>query len=183
MIGKDRTTGAEVSGGFSNWEFNVDAEVISGQTRLPVVRTYVGLGSLIDVDDIALVSDLSIQTVRIKLSQTNASVNNMIRGYDARNAKVEIHYGLLDLDTRKLVARPLPHFVGIVNKAPVTRPKTGSSGGVALECVSRTRELTIINPAKKSDETQKLRSGDRLRQYSGVAGSWSIYWGEKKQDQ
>jgi hypothetical protein len=181
MIGKDRTTGEAASGGFWNGEFTIDAEVISGQTGLPEVRQYVGLGSLISVDDINLVSDLTVQTLRIKMSQINPAVNNAIRGYDARNAKIEVHYGLLDLDTRKLVARPIPHFVGIVNKAPIVRSKTGGSGGVSLEAHSRTRELTITNPAKKSDEFSKTRGGDRFRQYSGVAGSWAIFWGEDKE--
>lgn len=180
IIAKNRGTGAEETAGFWNGEFAIDVEVISGQTGLPETRTYTGAGSLLQPDDINLVSDLTIQTTRIKLSQTNAAVNNAIRGYDARNAKIEIHYGLLDLATRLLVARPLPHFVGVINKAPVTRPKVGGSGGVVAEAVSRTRELTIINPAKKSDETQKLRSGDRFRKYGSVAGSWSIFWGEKK---
>jgi hypothetical protein len=79
-----------------------------------------------------------------------------------------------------LVDPPYPHFVGFINKAPVTRAKTGGSGGAVAESVSRTRELTVINPAKKSDETQRLRSNDRFRRYAGVAGNWSIWWGEKK---
>jgi hypothetical protein len=180
IIAKNRTTGAEEPAGFWNGEYAIDVEVVSGQSGLPETRTYEGAGSLLTVDDINLVSDLTIQTLRVKLSQTNAAVNNAIRGYDPRNAKIEVHYGLLDIASRKLVSRPLPHFVGIINKLPVTRAKAGGSGGVVAEAVSRTRELTITNPAKKSDETQKLRGGDRLRKYSSVAGSWSIFWGEQK---
>lgn len=180
IIAKNRISGAEESAGFWNGEFAITTTVISGQTGLPEERLYSGAGSLIGVDDVNLVSDLTIQTLRIKLSQTNAAVNNAIRGYDARGAKIEVHYGLLDLNTRLLVDTPYPHFVGLINKAPITRPKVGGSGGVVAEAVSRTRELTIVNPAKKSDETQKLRSGDRFRKYSSVAGTWSIFWGEKK---
>jgi hypothetical protein len=43
-----------------------------------------------------------------------------------------------------------------------------------------TRELTRTNPAKRSDETQRLRSGDRFRRYSGTAYQWPIWWGEAK---
>lgn len=187
LIAKDRTTGADQSAGFWNGPYPVSVTVVSGQTGVPETRDYVGAGSLISVDDINLVSDMTIQTLRVKLTQTNSSVNNAIRGYDARNGKIEVHYGLLDKSTRLLVDTPYPHFVGTVNKVALTRGKAGSSGGVGLECVSRNRELTIINPAKKSDETQKLRTiigggPDRLRKYINVTDEWSIWWGELKND-
>ncbi len=180
LIAKNRGTGADETVGFWNGPYDISVNVISGQTGNPEIRTYVGAGSLLEIDDIALVSDLTIQTLRVKLTQTNAAVNNAIRGYDSRNAKIEVHYGLFDKATRLLVDLPYPHFVGEVNKAPITRAKVGTSGGVIAECVSRVRELTRINPAKKSDETQKLRSGDRFRRYSGVADQWAIWWGEEK---
>lgn len=184
LIAKDRTTGADETAGFWNGTTNVTVQVISGQTGLPETRTYVGAGSLIAVDDINLVSDLTVQTVRIKMSQSNDAVNNAIRGYDARNAKCEIHYLLFDLATELPVGLQAPHFVGEINKAPITRAKVNSSGGVQAEAVSRTRELTIGNPAKRSDETQRVRGGgsDRFRKYSGTAGQWSIWWGEDKKN-
>ncbi len=182
VFAKDRTTGDIVPGGFWNGPYTVNVDVISGQTGVAETRTYYGSGSLIDVDDINLVSDLTIQTLRIMLTQSNADVNNIMRGYDVRNAPIEVHYGLFDLSTRLLVNKPWPHFVGQINKSPLKRGKASGSGGATVEAVSRSRELTVTNPAKKSDETQKLRSGDRFRQYSNVAGEWSIWWGEKKND-
>jgi hypothetical protein len=79
IIAKNRTTGAEEPAGFWNGEYAIDVEVVSGQSGLPETRTYEGAGSLLTVDDINLVSDLTIQTLRVKLSQTNAAVNNAIR--------------------------------------------------------------------------------------------------------
>lgn len=55
----------------------------------------------------------------------------------------------------------------------------GGEGGVELAVVSHTRMLTRTNPAKRSDESQKLRQGDRLRRYSGVAGEIEFFWMEK----
>lgn len=181
FIGKNRTTGAIEEIGFTNLPYTVTVSVISGQTGLPVSRDYVGVGSLIEVGDVALVSDLTIQTFRAKLTQTNPSVNNAIRGYDTRNAKAEMHYGLFDLNSRKLIDTPYPQFVGFLNKSPIKRAAAGGSGGVQVEMVSRTRELTIVNSAVKSDEYQQVRApGDRFRKYSSVANLWQVWWGEAK---
>jgi hypothetical protein len=79
-----------------------------------------------------------------------------------------------------LVAAPVPRFDGQVNGAPIDTPAVGGEGGVKLSVVSHTRVLTRTNAAKKSDETQKLRSGDRFRRYSAVAGQWDYWWGEAK---
>ena len=181
FIGKNRDTGAQEEVGFSNLPYTVTVNVVSGQTGLVVERVYVGAGGLLDVDEINYVTDLTIQTLRIRLTQTNAEVNNAIRGYDTRNAWTEFHKGLFDLNTRNLIDTPYPLFTGFLNKSPIKRPKVGSSGGVEVSAVSRIRELTITNPAMKSDEYQQFRSpGDRFRKYSSVAGLWSINWGEEK---
>jgi hypothetical protein len=65
-------------------------------------------------------------------------------------------------------------------------PKVGEEGSIELSCVSDTRELTRVNPLKRSDEMQKRRViggvPDRFRRYSDVAGGWlqNIHWGEVK---
>jgi len=122
----------------------------------------------------------STRTIKISLSPISEAVRKAIREYDARLAPVEIHRGLLDLDTRNLIAPPRPRFVGEVNGAPIETPAAGGEGSVSLSVVSHTRALTKTNAAKKSDETQKLRGGDRFRRYSDVAGQIEFWWGEKK---
>lgn len=181
FIGKNRTTGEQEEVGFSNLPYTVTIGVISGKTGVLVNRDYVGAGALLDVDDVDDVSDLTIRQLSINLTQTNSAVNNAIRGYDTRNAWVEYHKGLFKLDTRNLVAPPMPSFSGFLNKSPIKRAKVGSSGGVQVTAVSRVRELTITNPAMKSDEYQQFRfPGDRFRKYSSVAGLWPVSWGEEK---
>jgi hypothetical protein len=177
ITGKNRSSGLPESVGFwSDWH-TVTVPVISGETGLETTRTYTGSGTLIRIDAIPLVSDLTIRTVRVKLSQLNEAVALAIRGYDPRFAKVEIHRGMLDLDTNSMVAPALPHFVGRVNQAPIDTPAAGAEGSITLSVVSHSRELTKTNPQKRSDETQRLRSGDRGRRWSGVAGQWDFFWG------
>jgi hypothetical protein len=70
--------------------------------------------------------------------------------------------------------------LGFVNAAPEEIAGTDGQSQLKVEVVSVTRELTRTNPAKRSDEAQRLRSGDRFRRYSGTAHQWPIWWGEAK---
>lgn len=180
ITAENRSTGVLESLGVWNGEDTVSITVISGKTGFAETRTYHGWGSLLAIDAIPLISDLTIRTIRISLSPISEAVRKAIREYDARLAPVEIHRGLLDLDTHNLIAQPRPRFVGEVNGAPIETPAAGGEGAVSLSVVSHTRALTKTNAAKKSDETQKLRGGDRFRRYSDIAGQVEFWWGEKK---
>lgn len=178
ITAKNRATGVAESLGFWNGDDTVDVAVISGTTGLPVTRTYHGWGALLSIDPVPLVSDLSIRTIQIGLSPISEEVRLAIRQYDARLAPIEVHRGFLGPDNQILIANPRPRFVGWVNGAPIDTPAAKGEGKVALSVVSHTRALTKINPAKRSDETQKLRGNDRFRKYSDVAGQWTFFWGE-----
>lgn len=180
ITAKERDTGNTVATGFWNDLDSVTLTVVSGETGSPVSRTYHGTGTLISISPIPLISDLTVRTITITLSRISTQVQQAIRGYDPRFGHVEIHRALFDLATRELVAAPVPHFVGSINGAPMAVPRPGEEGSIALSVVSHSRELTRTNPLKRSDETQKRRSGDRFRQYSGVAGQWEFFWGEEK---
>ena len=103
-----------------------------------------------------------------------------IRGYEPRQAWVEIHRGLFSTSTRELLAPPEPHFVGRIDKAIINTPAEGQSGTIELTCSDDLREMTRTNPARKSHEQQKRRSVDLFRQYNTTAAEWQIYWGEAK---
>jgi len=165
--------------GFWNGLDTVTISVLRGDTGLSQSRVYHGDGSLISMDRIPLTSDLTVRTVKVVLSQLHATVQDMVRGYDIRGAKVEIHRGVFDPQSNALVGAPICHFVGKVNKAPIQTPAVDQEGSISIDVVSIVRELTRINPAKKSDETQKRRSGDRFRRYAGVANV-PVWWGEEK---
>ena len=44
---------------------------------------------------------------------------------------------------------------------------------------SQTRDLTRGLALKKSDESQKLRAGDRFRRYADVSGVPKTWWGQR----
>ncbi len=177
---KNRSSGGIETMGLWDGDEVVTATVISGQTGLPVSRVYVGAGSLLNIDSIPLTTDLTVRTVKVSLSQINAAVQQLVRGYDTRRAPIEIHRGFFSIDTNELIAPPIPRFVGWINGNPINTPPVGQSGNIEVSCVSHTRALTFLNPAKRSDEYQQKRSGDRFRRYTDVAGNWQIYWGENR---
>lgn len=177
-----RTFDGASTASFSFWSDvdTVSIQVLKGDTGIAEYRDYVGDGSLLKVGEIKLSSDLTIQTVTVTLSQVHTTVQNMIRGYDCHQAKVEIHRVLFNPQTNAVVGAAVCHFVGKVNKAPLATPRSGEEGGIDVDCVTHIREMTRTNPAKKSDESQKRRSGDRFRRHIGVANV-KIFWGAEKE--
>lgn len=168
---------------FTFWG-EIDPETVSvvdPSTGGPVALDCVGDGALLSCSEVKLTSDLTVQTLNVSLSQIHATVQNMVRGYDVRLATIWLHRAAFDPGTRALVAMPLPHFFGKVDKSPVGTPAVGDEGSVNIQAVSHIRELTRTNPAKKSDETQKRRSGDRFRRYNSTAGDTDVFWGLRKE--
>lgn len=180
---RDRETNEPVERGFWSGDRTVTIEVISGLTGALEERTYVG-GVNLAVGDIARVADLTIQTVDVELSAIAAPVQALVRGYDARLARVEIHSGLLDPRTRAPVAAPEIDFLGEIDGAPI---ETGAAGGdsvvrlqVRSDAISM---LTRRNPRKRSHEGQKRRSNDQFGRFGNAVKTWSLTWGAEEQKQ
>lgn len=180
IIARDRDTGEPVPVGFWSDIENITTFVINPDTNLPVTRPYYGAGSLIQIDDIPSVSVIQVQDITIKMSQLDELVEQAVRLYDLKQARVEIHRGLLDPDTRNLVAPALVRYVGFVNSLRIETPEEGGDGGVFLSCTSHTQELTRSNPATRSHEDQRLmrNSSDDFFIDAAVVSEWEIDWGE-----
>lgn len=176
---KDRSTGSPSLRCF--WD---DAETVTvnvlDETGVEVSHNFTGDGAVQSIDPIPMRIGLDVQTVQLVLSAVHAEVKNAILGDDPRDAKVEIYRGLLDPQSMLLVATPRIRFLGKINVAPETVAGPGGESTFELGVVSHSRELTRTNPARKSDEQQKLRGGDRFRRYITTAGDWPIVWGEAK---
>lgn len=182
FVARDRETLAPVSVGFWSDIENVSSvPVIDPNTGNLVSRNYYGAGSLIAIDDIPAVSTVQVQDIRIRMSQLDAAVNNVIRGYDTKQARVEIHRGLFDPVSRDLVAPAFVRFVGFVNLVEVHTPPEGGDGYAELTCVSHTQELTRANPSTRSHADQQLRApGDTFFVDAAVVGDWKGTWGESR---
>lgn len=178
---RNRATGAKVTDGMWSDVGNVSASVIHPDTGLTVTRDWYGSGTLVAIDDIPLVSNLSVQNVNIRLSQVDAHVEQLVRLYDCKQGRVEIYRGLFNPDTRQMVAPAECRFVGFIDTIEIKTPSENEDGAVTLTCVSHTQEMTRSNPDTRSHATQVLRSAtDNFYQDTSTAGEWEVFWGSEK---
>lgn len=180
IVARDRATGDPAAVGFwSDVDDIGDARVINPDTGLEVSRAYKGAGGLIQIDAIPAVSTIEVQDVGIILSQLDDQVQQAVRLYDVKQARVEIHRGLFDPETRLLVAPAYVRFVGFVNAVNINTPAEGGDGGVSITCVSHTQELVRSNPATRSHEDQIVNRDpdDNFFADTAVAFEWEIDWG------
>lgn len=181
MVVRDRSTGATVTDGLWSDVGNVSADVINPDTGLVDTRNWYGSGTLVAIDDIPMVSNLSVQNVNIRLSQIDDRINGLVRLYDAKQGRVEIYRGLFDPDSRQMVAPAECRFVGFVDRIEIQTPSENEDGSVTLVCASHTQEMTRSNPDTRSDATQKLRNAsDNFYQDTSTAGEWEVFWGNEK---
>jgi len=173
-------TGAPFSYGFWSGVGDISAPVLDPDTGSPVVRNFEGSGTLIQASDIPLVSNISVRNATITLSQIDEAVASVVRGYDLKQAGVEIYRGLFSPETRNIVDAAFCRFVGFVDDVGITTPSEGEAGGIVLTCASHTQEMTRSNPDTRSDESQKRRSaGDNFYQDTTTVGEWEFFWGGK----
>lgn len=179
VVARDRITGDAVADG--NWSGLGDytAEVIDPNTGGTVERLYHGSQGLISISNIPLVSNITVQTVTIVMSQVNDRVEALVRQYDAKQARVEIHRGLFSPDTRQLVDPAVCRFVGFVDTIEVKTPRENETGGVTLSCKSHTQEMTRANSETRSHDSQQRRlANDAFYQDVAVVGEWEHFWGK-----
>lgn len=178
VFGKNGGTPVEIN--FWAGEDNVAANVVSAQDGSTDARNYIGGGTLRDVPPIVDAIGLEARSIEFGLSQIQSDVQDMVRAYNVRVAKVEFQRGLYDPATWSLVSTPFPRFLGRVDGASVETPEVGGEGAIRLTAASSNIDLTKTSPALKSDETQRLRSDDRVRRYSDTAAQIEVFWGLAK---
>lgn len=181
LIVRDRATNAPVTEGLWSDVGNVSASIIHPDTGLEVTRDWYGSGTLVQISDIPLIANLSVQSVAIRLSQIDDRIERLVREYDAKQGRVEIYRGLFDPDGRQMVAPAECRFVGFVDTIEIQTPTENEDGGVTLSCVSHTQEMTRSNPDTRSDATQRQRDAtDGFYADSSTVESWEIFWGSVK---
>ena len=181
---RDRATGAPAEFGFWTRDETLQAEVISAETGMPVLRTFVG-GVNLKLGEIVHTSDLTIPSVVVTMSQIADAAQIMLRGADCRLATVEIYDALLEVagagyDGGGLVAAPRPSFLGLVDEAPLVTPAAGGEGSISLTLRSEAiAMLARVNPRRSSAQGQAIRSGDQWGRYASTVATWSLKWGAR----
>jgi hypothetical protein len=181
FVARDRDTLAPVSEGTWSDVGDITAQVINPDTGLAEDRVFYGSGTLIQCDDVPLVSNMTVQNMTVRMSQIHEAVEQLVRDYDVKQARVELYRGLFDPATRKMVAPAFCRFVGFVDSVVINTPSENEDGSVVLTCTSHTQEITRSNPDTRSHASQVLRSAtDNFFVDASVVGTWEHWWGKKK---
>lgn len=143
------------------------------------LRTYLGAGELLDPEPVTAASGLEVRVYQLRMAAVAPEVEDLVKGYQTRGARVELHRAIFDPLTMELAGAPSRLMLGVINTIDFPRGLPGELAACVVEVVPETRQLTFGNPAKKSDADQSLRSGDRFRRYADISGSIPVYWGEK----
>lgn len=169
---RNRTTGAVETIGL--WNGDDDRIFVIGG----VSRLYYRAMGVMAVAPIVSKAGLEVRNQRVTLSHLSPPVLQLMRGYDARLAPVEIHRALFGIHDNLLMEEPQRVFKGTVDKAPIPTPAKGGNAVIEMSLINATGILTRGLALKKSNESQKRRMDDRGRRYADVAGVIETAWGE-----
>ena len=175
---KNRDTGATEEIGFWTGKVPISAYVKKPQDGTSQKRDFVGAGQMLTIPSIPATLNTEVRKIRFKLSGITDEAKTLLRTYDARYAKIEIHRGYFDPATNRLADPAECIFTGYITAAPIKQPKAGGENYIDVECSSRSRILQRTPGLLFSLETLKKRSGDLFGQYLDVAGDWRIWWGQ-----
>lgn len=175
---RNRATGATETLGLWTGEDHQEL-VVAGQTR-----TYFGAGGLVGLDPIRAGVGTDIRETRARLSPMTPEVEMAIRGYDVRQAPIEVHRLILNPATMQAVGSPVLRLRGWVNKAVIVTAGDGQEGRCDFTIVSSARAGTKTLSLKKSDASGKLRvlpagGEDRFFKYTDISGAVPVKWGSK----
>ncbi|MHC5307500.1 hypothetical protein [Bartonella sp. LJL80] len=179
VVAKDMNNGSQFPYGFWSGIGNIQAEVLNPDTGRPETRSFEGSGTLIEIDAIPQTVGIEARPINIKMSQLSEGVQNIARGYDLKQARIELYRGLLNTETRLPVAPAFCRFIGFVDEVDITTPKENEEGAISLSCYSHAREVSRFNPDTRSNESQKRRSSnDGFFEDTSTVGEWELFWGQ-----
>lgn len=174
---RNNATQAIVPVGFWSDLGDVTAQVIDPRTGIEVARSFEGAGGMIDISQVPMTSNLTVQTVDITLSQIS-NANDLIRGYDLKQARVEIFRGLFAPASLVQLAPAYARFVGFIDMPDITTPAEGEAGDIKLTCAGHSQEMSRANTATRSDADQRKRApADAFSRHAAAVGTWELQWG------
>lgn len=107
----------------------------------------------------------------------SASGETMVRGYDTTLAPIRLHAVMFD-DTTGALLGSRRYWKGFIDSLTITTaPQDSGSSEIVARCVSSARLGTLTRAGKKSDESQRRRSGDRFRRYGDLGTVKNDVWG------
>ena len=180
IFAKRRDSGEIIEDCYWSDEGTISADIIDPMTGLVTSRTFQGGGAMIQASAVPLVVGLTVQNVTVQFSQVDDRVQQLLRTYDIRQARVELHRGMVNPQSGLLVSPATPRFSGFVDQLEVPTAKQGDEAGITATLTSHTQEVTRSNPATRSDADQRRRSAmDGFFRHVAMIGEQNIYWGQE----
>lgn len=173
IVARDMATNAPFPVGYWTGD-DATSLTVSGQAR-----NYYGAGAALSIEPITYQLGAVVQTQRVSLGPLAPEVRQVLRGYDTRQAPVELH--LVTLDPSGAVTAIERAFKGVMDRFEINEGPIDDHGNSTVVCdvelVSDARFLTRTLSLKQSDSSQRLRNaGDGFRKYADVAGEVRVVW-------
>jgi hypothetical protein len=179
ITARDRATGDPRPYGFWSGGESVSAPIEDIVTGAVGARIFDGAGGLVSMGPVSMVAGLQVQTATLNLSQIDAAAQQVVRGYDAQRAPVEVYRGYLDPVSNLLVAPAQGRFYGFVDDAQIETPEENGEGLIQMVLAGFEQELTRSNSARRSDPDQRLRDpNDSFFQHVTTVPNWKIVFGQ-----
>lgn len=132
------------------------------------------------MDPIRRRTGLKVQTQRITLSQISPASQTLIRGYEPRGGRAEVHRALFEPLTGALIDEPHVLQRGYIDKANITTPAKNEAGAAVLEIATEARSLTRPLQRFRSDASLRERAPlDAFRKYASLAETVDVPWGRE----
>lgn len=171
---------------FCTSDENMTVTITDPDTDTPDERTFAGGGHIIKMGDLTRSEGAIIRSHTFTMSAASEFVQDMVHGYNCREALFQWFTGELDVDTGLLLDEPPCEFVGFVNTIDLRDAAISLETGEPIESVytisvdSLGAALTDRNYDMRDDEVGKTRGGDRFFEYADSAHHWNIRWGKEK---
>lgn len=134
--------------------------------------TYTGAGTLLNIDGLAEVSDLSAKSITVSLSGVAASLVSLALQEPYQRRKCRVLFGTVDVSAFVEV------FSGQLNTMQIE--DSGEASTISVLVDSKLVELERSSNRRYTSESQKARySGDTFFDYVSAIQDAEIVWGRK----
>jgi hypothetical protein len=181
---RDRSTGDPHWFHFSSRDNDETISVIDQESGDAEFRDYFGGGHIVALDPLVRSEGTGVRNLQLVLSGTSDEVQDMIEGYDCRDAVFEWRIGEGRDDTGLLIDTPVVEFDGFVDTADREDAAVAVDGdepadtNFRVSVVSHIAALQQANPDMRSHEVGQERNDDDIFLYAGEANTWDVLWGK-----
>lgn len=178
IVARDREDNSPVPVGLWSDVYNDYADVIDAYTGAVESRYFEGAGSLISVSDIISTVGVSVDTVTITVSQLHDRVAELIRQYDAQQARIDIYRAFYNAETNTQIEEAVSRFTGFIDFIDENTGAEGEESTTEITCTSHTQEALRSNPDTRSDSSQRIRDpDDNFFEGAETAHELEVFWG------